>query len=134
MQWYEILLAVIGGIGGSTGLISIYRAKSEKTSVDIKNMQEMLDEARKMYDTSREAEKEIKEEFKSYAIDTKERFNHIEKRLDSTETEVFRLRGAIYQAYRCKFPPKSLDCPVIQQYEKGSQCEECLAIHQDTKE
>lgn len=126
MEWYEIALGVLAAFGGTAGLISIYKAKPEKTSIEVKNMQEMLDEAHKMYDDARAETKELRQEFSEYKKENmgyiaefKERFAKVEGRLEKTEL-------AVYQGYRCPFPPKVADCPVLKEYEKGN-CEECKA-------
>lgn len=124
MEWYEILISVVATLGGVGGFVSIYKAKPEKTSIEVKNMQEMLDEAHKMYDDARAETKELREEFSEYkkenmeyVAEFKKRFAKIEGRLEKTEL-------AVYQGYRCPFPPKVADCPVLKEYEKGN-CEEC---------
>ena len=124
MVWYEILTLVVGAFGGTAGIIAIYKAKPEKTSIEVKNMQTMLDEAHEMYDDARKETKELREEFSKYkeenmqyVAEFKNRFAKIESRLEKTEL-------AVYQAYRCPFPPKAADCPVLKEYEKGS-CEDC---------
>lgn len=126
MEWYEIALGVLAAFGGTAGLISIYKAKPEKTSIEVKNMQEMLDEAHKMYNDARNETKELRDEFSAYKKENmgyiaefKERFAKVEGRLEKTEL-------AVYQGYRCPFPPKVADCPVLKEYEKGN-CEECKA-------
>lgn len=126
MEWYEIALGLLAAFGGTAGLISIYKAKPEKTSIEVKNMQEMLDEAHKMYDDARAETKELREEFSEYKKENmgyiaefKERFAKVERRLEKTEL-------AVYQGYRCPFPPKVADCPVLKEYEKGN-CTECKA-------
>ena len=129
MDWAEVLktiggiIAVFGGVGG---LIALYKAKPEKTSIEVKNMQSMLDEAHEMYDDARKETKELREEFSKYkeenmmyVAEFKKRFAKIEDRLEKTEL-------AVYQGYRCPFPPKVADCPVLKEYEKGN-CEECKA-------
>lgn len=127
MAWYEILTLVVGAFGGTAGIIAIYKAKPEKTSIEVKNMQEMLAEARNMYNDAREETKGLREEFSEYKKENmgyiaefKARFTKVEERLEKTE-------HAVYQGYRCPFPPKTTDCPVLKEYEKGS-CEECQAI------
>lgn len=124
MVWYEILTLVVGAFGGTAGIIAIYKAKPEKTSIEVKNMQTMLDEAHEMYDDARKETKELREEFSKYkeenmqyVAEFKNRFAKIEDRLSKTEL-------AVYQGYRCPFPPKVADCPVLKEYERGS-CEEC---------
>ena len=126
MVWYEILTLVVGAFGGTAGIIAIYKAKPEKTSIEVKNMQTMLDEAQGMYDDARKETKELREEFSKYkeenmqyVAEFKARFAKIEDRLSKTEL-------AVYQGYRCPFPPKVADCPVLKEYEKGN-CSECKA-------
>lgn len=132
MEWYEILISAVATLGGVGGFVSIYKAKPEKTSIEVKNMQEMLDEAHKMYDDAREETKELRDEFSAYKKENmgyiaefKARFAKVEGRLEKTEL-------AVYQGYRCPFPPKVTDCPVLKEYEKGN-CEECKAIIDNDK-
>lgn len=125
MEWYNVLTIVLGALGGTAGLVGLYKAKSEKTGIDLENMQTMLEEAHKMYNDARNETKELREEFSEYkkenmeyVADFKRRFAKIEGQLEKTEL-------AVYQGYRCPFPPKAAECPVLKEYEK--QCEECIA-------
>ena len=134
MEWYNILAIVVGAFGGTAGLISLYKAKPEKTSIEVKNMTEMLDEAHRMLNTmkeEKEAEHKEFEEYKknnmAYVAEFKERFQKVEDRLDKAEQFVFTLKSAIYRGYRCPYPPKVEDCPIIKAY-KGEGCEDCGAI------
>lgn len=124
MEWYSILSLVLGALGGTAGVVGLYKAKSEKTGIDVNNMQGMLDEAHKMYDDARTETKELREEFKAYKMEMmeyvgefKQRFNYVENRLEKTEL-------AVYQGYRCPFPPKQDDCPILQEFNK-TKCNEC---------
>ena len=133
MEWYEIVISAVATLGGVGGLISIYKAKPEKTSIEVQNMKEMLGEAHKMFDKmkeEKEAEHNEFEEYKknnmTYIAEFKERFQKVEDRLDKAEQFVFTLKSAIYRGYRCPYPPKVEDCPVLKEYEKGS-CTECKA-------
>lgn len=133
MEWYNILAIVVGAFGGTAGLISLYKAKPEKTSIEVKNMTEMLDEAHKMFNTmkeEKEAEHKEFDEYKknnmAYVAEFKERFQKVEDRLDKAEQFVFTLKSAIYRGYRCPYPPKVEDCPIIKAY-KGEGCEDCEA-------
>lgn len=127
MEWYNILAIVLGAFGGVGGFVALYKAKSEKTGIDIDNMQQMLDESHKMYNDARKETKELREEFSEYKKENmgyiaefKERFAKVEGRLEKTEL-------AVYQGYRCPFPPKIADCPVLKEYEKGN-CGDCKAL------
>ena len=131
MEWYEIVISAVATLGGVGGFISIYKAKPEKTSIEVQNMKEMLGEAHKMFNAmkeEKEAEHKEFEEYKknnmTYIAEFKERFQKVEDRLDKAENFVFTLKSAIYRGYRCPFPPHTKDCPVIQAFE-GEGCEEC---------
>ena len=124
MEWYNVLAIVLGALGGTAGLVGLYKAKSEKTGIDIENMNQMLGEAHKMYDDARAETKELRDEFKAYKAEMmeyvgefKQRFRYVEERLEKTEI-------AVYQGYRCPFPPKQDDCPVLQEFNK-SRCKDC---------
>lgn len=126
MEWYNVLTIVLGAFGGVGGIVALYKAKPEKTSIEVKNMQEMLEEAHHMYDDARAETKELREEFSEYKKENmgyiaefKARFAKVENRLEKTEL-------AVYQGYRCPFPPKVADCPVLKEYEKGN-CSECVS-------
>lgn len=127
MEWYNILSIVIGALGGTAGFVGLYKAKAEKTGIDIDNMQQMLAESHKMYDDARAETKELRNEFSEYKKENmmyigefKQRFSSLEDRLEKTEL-------AVYQGYRCPFPPKQDDCPVLQEFNKGK-CKECQQL------
>lgn len=131
MEWYNILSIVVGALGGTAGFVGLYKAKSEKTTIDVGNMQTMLDEAHNMYDEMKEAKDGVNREFHEYKEETmsyieqfKLRFAKVEERLDRAEETVFQLKGAIYRGYRCKYPEDIEDCPVIKEYEK-LHCDGC---------
>lgn len=125
MTWYEVLVGLLGVFGGGAGLISIYQAKSNKQTIDIGNMQTMLDEAHKMYEELKEEKESVNKEFHDYKAETmkyiaefKARFKNMEERLDRTDNKVLNLQRSIYQGYRCRYPEKIEDCPVLKEYEK----------------
>ena len=120
MEWYNIIVLIIGALGGTAGFISIYHAKSNKDTIDINNMQEMLEEAHKMYDSmklERQAEQDAFKQYKAdnmrYVEEFKERFRILEGRLSESEEVVLKLRSSIYSCYRCALPSKIDDCPVL---------------------
>ena len=138
MEWYNILSIIIGALGGTAGFVGLYKAKSEKTTIDVGNMQTMLDEAHKMYDKMTEEKNNVNQEFHDYKEETmsyieqfKLRFAKVEERLDRAEETVFQLKGAIYRGYRCKFPDNVEDCPVIKEYERihCTGCDSCENVN-----
>lgn len=139
MEWYNILSVIVGALGGTAGLISIYKARPEKTKLEIENMQSMLDEAHKMYDEMKEEKESVSKEFSDYKAENmkyvaefKERFAKVETRLDSAEEETRHLKSVILQGYRCKFPDNIEDCPVIREYE-NKHCKRCNIDGNGTK-
>ena len=137
MEWYEIVISAVATLGGVGGFISIYKAKPEKTSIEVQNMKEMLGEAHKMFDKmkeEKEAEHKEFEEYKktnmTYVSEFKDRFKKVEDRLDKAEQFVFVLKSVIYRGYRCPYPPSIKDCPIIKAYESEG-CEECMEEHKD---
>lgn len=136
MEWYNVLSIVLGALGGIGGIIGLYKAKAEKTGIDITNMKEMLEEAHKMYNAICGEKNKVQEEFEEYKKNNmqyisefKDRFAKLESRLDKTDNMVLQLKGAVYQGYRCKFPENIADCPVIKEYEKFK-CDKCTELIQ----
>lgn len=132
MEWYNIIAIIVGALGGTAGFIGVYKAKSEKTSVDIGNMQKMLEESYKIYNTMREEKESAMDDFANYkkealeyADEMRDKFRELEKRLDVTREKVIKLERVVFQGYKCAFPPKSQDCPVLIEYEK-MHCSDCI--------
>lgn len=130
MAWIDGLLGLVSGGIVSAG-ISLYNAKSNKKKIDIGNMQEMLNEAHKMYDEAAKRYDDKVKEFDDYKrqnmqyiTEFKGRFAMVEERLDQAENSVLKLKSAVYQGYRCRYPENIEDCPVIKEYEK-IHCSEC---------
>ena len=120
MEWYDILCLILGALGGTAGLVTLYHAKSNKDTIDIGNMQEMLDEAHKMYNEMNELRQTETEAFLKYKADNmkyieefKARFKNLEDRLSDSEEVVLKLRSSIYSCYRCTLPSKIDECPVL---------------------
>lgn len=123
MEWYNIIVLIVGAFGGITGLVAAYKAKPEKTSIEVDNMKKMLEEAHSMYDESRSEYKELRQEFTdykkenmAYVADFKRRFAKLENRLDKAEL-------AIMQGYTCPFIKTAKDCPVLTAHE--ADCDGC---------
>lgn len=131
MEWLEIaktIATIVATIGGVGGFIALYKAKSEKTGIDIDNMQQMLNESHKMYDDARAETKELREEFSAYKKETMEYIGEFKERFVSVEDRLNKTELAVYQGYRCPFPPKQEDCPVLQEYNKHkgkTKCKQC---------
>lgn len=123
MEWYHILsivLGAIGGIGGISGGISIYHAKSNKQSIDIDNLRDIIEEER----TER---KNLRAEYDGYKKSVDERIIMFKKEFaDMKETNINYLK-AIQRAYSCKLPAKIEDCPVIKEFNESGCLHKCEA-------
>lgn len=135
MTWLEVL----GTIGGSAGIVALIKvgidvffAKSNKTSVDIKNMQEMLNESHKLFNEVVSKYKTLEEKIErdrqashTYIESLRKRIEEAESSYRALDNRVNKLEKVVNVAWRCKFPTDIGDCPVIQKYEKLHLCEGC---------
>ena len=135
MSWLEIL----GAIGGSAGIVALikvgidlYNAKSNKTKVDVSNMQEMLEESHKMFNEAikryEAAEKRVEEnrlQFKNYVDDLRTEVNLLKEADRDKESRINNLEKVVNVAWRCKYPENVKDCPVVQEFEKRQMCNGC---------
>ena len=117
MAWYEIVTLLVGAFGGISGFISIYNAKSNKDTIDITNLSNMLDEARKERDIMKQEHAEMKKDMQEHLDSLKEELLNIEER------ERKHL-ASIYRAYRCPLYDRQDQCPVLTTFDEN-ECETC---------
>ena len=120
MEWYNILVLILGGFGGISGVISLYHAKSNKDTIDIKNLHSIIEDER----TEREA---LTNEYHQYRKFVDEKVASVKNDFEELKAENKKMIKAIYQAYRCKLPEKMHDCPVIKSFEDSCKCDECIS-------
>lgn len=118
MEWYNIALLIFGGIGGTTGVISFYHAKSNKQTIDISNLTAIIEEERKERAT-------LRQEYNEYKESVDERIRMFKAEFDQLKRNNVKYLKAVYQAYRCKYPKNTCDCPVIKTIEASGICESC---------
>jgi hypothetical protein len=117
MEWYNIIIAIVGGIGGVSGIVTLYNARSNKDTIDISNFQKLLDEERK--------EREIlKQDFKHYKEGVDERITQFKVRFDKLEHKYDMLKGAVNLGYKCPWIAKIEQCPILNEIEKD-ECNQC---------
>ena len=119
MEWYNILVLILGGFGGISGVISLYHAKSNKDTIDIKNLHSIIEEERK-------EREDLTKEYYQYRQFVDKKVESVKKDLEELKAENKKMIKAIYQAYRCKLPEKMHDCPVIKSFEDSCRCDECV--------
>lgn len=118
MTWYEIIIGILGLLGGGAGFISIYQAKSNKQTIDISNLTSIIEE-------EREERQALRREYNEYKESVDDRIRMFKAEFDKMKKTNVKYLKAVYQAYRCKFPPQSCDCPVIKAIENSGLCEHC---------
>ena len=124
MEWYNILVLILGGFGGITGVISLYHAKSNKDTIDIKNLHSIIEEERKEREN-------LTKEYYQYRQFVDQKVASVKKDFEELKAENKKMIKAIYQAYRCTLPEKLHDCPVIKTFEDSYRCEDCISDRLD---
>ena len=119
MEWYNILVLLLGGFGGISGVISLYHAKSNKDTIDIKNLHSIIEEERK-------EREDLTKEYYQYRQFVDNKVECVKKDFEELKAEIKKMIKAIYQAYRCTLPEKMHDCPVIKSFEDSCRCNECV--------
>ena len=119
MEWYNILVLILGGFGGISGVISLYHAKSNKDTIDIKNLHSIIEEERK-------EREDLSKEYYQYRQLVDQKVASVKKDFEELKAENKKMIKAIYQAYRCTLPEKMHDCPVIKSFEDSCRCEDCI--------
>lgn len=117
MAWYEIVTLLVGAFGGISGFISIYNAKSNKDTIDITNLSNMLEEARKERDIMKQEHAEMKKDMEQHLESLKDELANIEER------ERKHL-ASIYRAYRCPLYDRQDQCPVLVTFDEN-ECDTC---------
>lgn len=128
MTWYEILIGVLGvfgTLGGITSLISLYHAKSQKDTIDITNLSAIIEEERKERQILREEYEEYKQHVDERIVIFKTEFAKMQKENERFREESRQRLTAIYRAYKCKYPEKVEDCPVLKSFKELKECGEC---------
>ena len=124
MEWYNILVLILGGFGGITGVISLYHAKSNKDTIDIKNLHSIIEEERKEREN-------LTKEYYQYRQLVDQKVASVKKDFEELKAENKKMIKAIYQAYRCTLPEKLHVCPVINTFEDSCRCDDCISDRLD---
>ena len=118
MNWVEVVVMVIGAVGGTTGIISLYHAKSKKDTIDIGNFHSLIEEER----TER---KNLTQEYHEYKEIVERKVESVKREFDELRENNHKMLMSIYQAYRCTLPEKMHDCPVIKAFNNDCVCDGC---------
>lgn len=118
MEWYNIIVLILGGIGGTGGIITLYTAKAKKSSMEIDNFKKLFDEAQ-------EERENIRKTHQDYMKETDAKILKLEQKIDfSDKRNAIKMR-AINSAYRCRLPEKTEDCPVLKTLNQECDSDTC---------
>jgi hypothetical protein len=129
MVWYEIVVTLLGSLGGLAGVAafikSFWMLRPDKESKEISNEHAEIANLREFITIANENYDRLKTEFKEYKDEVDERITFFKIKFEKLEQENEALNIATMQANRCKYPPKLEDCPVIQFLKATSKCNAC---------
>jgi hypothetical protein len=128
MNWLEI----VGAIGGTAGIVALikagidlYNARSNRNTVDISNMEKMLKDSMEREDKLETKFDRFQEESHKYVVELRGQIASCKGQINALENRLNNFEKVVNTAWRCNFPPKIEDCPVIKEYEKRHLCEDC---------
>lgn len=122
MEWYDILIGILGAVGGLAGVgafvKSFFFVKQDGEAKTIDNLKDIITEVREDY-------KSLKTEFKDYKVEVDERVAFFKKKFDEIEVEREKFYKAAMEANRCKLPTTIDDCPVVKYLSNFEACNDC---------
>ena len=133
------VIDVIATIGGGAGIVALVKvgidvffAKSNKTTIDLKNMQEMLNESHRLFNEVVVRYEALEKRIEDDRSKSHQYIESLRKRIETTESEVRilhkdmnSLQKVVNVAWTCRYPEQIESCPVVQKYEKLRLCDEC---------
>ena len=119
MEWYNIIVLILGGVGGTGGLISLYTAKAKKSSMEIDNFKKLFDEAQEERENIRKTHQDYMKETDAKILKLEQKIYYSDKR------NAIKMR-AINSAYRCRLTEKTEDCPVLQTLNQECDSDTCI--------
>ena len=116
MNFLEIILGLLGG-GAVAGIISLYNAKANNTSIQADTFKKLFDEVQEWTHTEMEQHskevKELKQERKEFLESFEEYKLENKKEIEAVKKDSAIKDCAINTAYRCVWIDDVHDCPVI---------------------
>ena len=131
MVWYEIVVTLLGSLGGLAGITAFIKSfltlKQDKQTKEISNQHAEIDNLKEFIAIANENYDRLKTEFKEYKEAVDSRITFFKTKFDKMEQDKEIAEAANMQANRCPFPPTLDDCPVVK-YLKSAPCNECKHV------
>lgn len=129
MVWYEIVVALLGSVGGLAGVAAFIKSfltiKQDKEAKEISNEHAEIENLKQFITIANENYDRLSKQFDNYHQQVDKRITFFKEKFDQLEQEKEALDIATMQAYRCKFPPELMDCPVLKILKEAQQCANC---------
>ena len=121
-MWYEIVIGILGAVGGLAGISAFIKGfffvRQDREHKTIDNLTEIIKEVRVNYN-------ELKCEFNAYKKEVDARVAFFKDKFDKLEEERNNLYKATMEANRCKLPATINDCPVVKYLNNFKTCNDC---------
>lgn len=125
MEW----ISWVGGGAGIVALIKagidIFNARSNRNTVDLSNMEKMLNDSMARHSKLEEKFDKFQKDSHAYVESLRARIVGMETKINKQEIRMNNFEKVVNTAWRCKYPQNIQDCPVISEYEKRHLCADC---------
>lgn len=122
----------ISWIGGGAGIVAlikvgidVFNARSNRNTVDLSNMEKMLNDAMDRYEKLEQKFDKFQADSHVYVEQLRGRIVGLEEKVVALVARVNNFEKVVNTAWRCDYPDNIQDCPVIKEYEKRHLCEDC---------
>ena len=134
MVWYEIVVALLGSVGGLAGVAAFIKSfltiKQDKEAKEINNEHAEIENLKSFITIANENYDRLSKQFDNYHSQVDKRITFFKEKFDKMEQEKNALEIATMQAYRCQFPPEMMDCPVVKILKASQNCQGCTKEQQ----
>lgn len=134
MVWYEIVVALLGSVGGLAGVAAFIKSfltiKQDKEAKEINNEHAEIENLKSFIIIANENYDRLSKQFDNYHQQVDKRITFFKEKFDKMEQEKNALEIATMQAYRCQFPPEMMDCPVVKILKASQNCQGCTKEQQ----
>lgn len=126
LNWVQILAFVFGSGGVITGVTSLLKTRVDNTRIESITFKTLFDESQERYENELKRMRESSEEYRKRTDDEILRLKEEIKKTNKKQNISIR---AINSAYRCSYPSKPYECPVlktldIESAKLGNKCNE----------
>ena len=134
MVWYEIVVALLGSVGGLAGVAAFIKSfltiKQDKEAKEINNEHAEIENLKSFITIANENYDRLSKQFDNYHSQVDKRITFFKEKFDKMEQEKNALEIATMQAYRCQFPPEMMECPVVKILKASQNCQGCTKEQQ----